>query len=525
MQQQIFAHQIKAHFNLRSPHSKKTTNIYFVIYCRGKQVKIPTQMKVYPDQWDFKKELPIISTAFDKLDNKNNALALRTLKAMKSNFLRCLEELKNNPVNLDNVHEITRNQLSPIVMAKQTLSAIAVIKKDIRKNQDIRDSSKNTYLKELKPFEEWLKSLNKGDEGFDIFTEKLILDYRKYLQTSYKNPRGKQNTVGRINYLINKIKQHLENYTDRLQLGEFEKIKKIKPIKETTQTQKNKISLRDDEVLKLWNFTKLSDEEIKVRDLFVFQCLTGQRISDVQKLDNIDNLNGILVMHFTQQKTGQQMDDIPFIFELAVEILKKYNYTLPLKDKKNLGGYINRYIKKIAKKAGINGTHQVSEQRGNNKTATAENKQRWELISTHTARRTFVSLLSVRGFSHDKIKQYTGHQSTDMIDLYNKAKPIDDRIYNNLKEEHPELVLKTILYNDKNQPNNTTDSNLLLEEYTKAIKEQAKKELKIEQLEEEKEQIRKRKEEEKEQLLKQKEVEQFFDNEEKQSYKKRNRKP
>ena len=53
---QIFFNEVKASFNLRKPKSDKPTNIYLVCRIDKKQVKLSTGVKVYPDQWNTKKQ-------------------------------------------------------------------------------------------------------------------------------------------------------------------------------------------------------------------------------------------------------------------------------------------------------------------------------------------------------------------------------------------------------------------------------------------------------------------------------------
>lgn len=45
-------------------------------------------------------------------------------------------------------------------------------------------------------------------------------------------------------------------------------------------------------------------------------------------------------------------------------------------------------------------------------------KPKYELISSHTARRTFITRLIQRGVSPSEIMQITGHSSRDVFDKY-----------------------------------------------------------------------------------------------------------
>ena len=52
---QFFFNELQARFNLREPKANKPTNIYLVCRISGKQVKLATGVKIYPDHWNEKK--------------------------------------------------------------------------------------------------------------------------------------------------------------------------------------------------------------------------------------------------------------------------------------------------------------------------------------------------------------------------------------------------------------------------------------------------------------------------------------
>ena len=56
MEKQTFIQEMSCNFNLREPKAHKPTNIYFVVCIEGKQIKFSTGVKVYPEQWNKKKQ-------------------------------------------------------------------------------------------------------------------------------------------------------------------------------------------------------------------------------------------------------------------------------------------------------------------------------------------------------------------------------------------------------------------------------------------------------------------------------------
>lgn len=71
MAEQVFINNVRVSFNLREPKADKPTNIYLVCRINNKQVKLSTGVKIYPEQWNIKKQEAFISPRLTELDNQN----------------------------------------------------------------------------------------------------------------------------------------------------------------------------------------------------------------------------------------------------------------------------------------------------------------------------------------------------------------------------------------------------------------------------------------------------------------------
>lgn len=157
------------------------------------------------------------------------------------------------------------------------------------------------------------------------------------------------------------------------------------------------------------------------RDLFLVGCYTGQRVSDyaVIKADQIfTGEDGRTYLSITQKKTGRRV-----VVHAGPElnaILAKYNNRLPA-----LGDQvINRYIKEIARRAGIDEmVERVSTKGGK---AYKIKSPKYELVTSHTARRSFATLAYLGGWDSVDIMSYTGHSSEKMLLKYIKSTPEDN---------------------------------------------------------------------------------------------------
>lgn len=159
------------------------------------------------------------------------------------------------------------------------------------------------------------------------------------------------------------------------------------------------------------------------RDIFLVGVWTAQRVSDYNNLKpenikEVDN-NGTPMTYISihQQKTGRFVE-IPCNAKVRA-ILNKYPKGLPhLSDQK-----INKYIKDIGKMAGIDEVVEVKGSRGGQ--VIKEYYKKYELICTHTARRTGATLMYLDGIAIYDIMKVTGHKSVTTLEKYIRADKLE----------------------------------------------------------------------------------------------------
>jgi integrase len=131
----------------------------------------------------------------------------------------------------------------------------------------------------------------------------------------------------------------------------------------------------------------------QVRDLFILQCNTGLRISDLKRVDQNIKGNKIVI---TTKKTGVNIE-IP-ISPTVRAILEKYKYQLPQISEQKINDGIKAIYKICFPK------NKIQVRKGND----FETIHKWELISTHDAIRTFITLSAERGMTVSAISKITG---------------------------------------------------------------------------------------------------------------------
>jgi integrase len=172
-----------------------------------------------------------------------------------------------------------------------------------------------------------------------------------------------------------------------------------------------------EELKKLWEHQFTSNRLERVRDLFVFACATGMRESDFSNIKPENVKNGEL--NFTTIKTHDPLV-IP-INSYSGAVLEKYEKILPKYSQQKF----NDYIKEVAQEVGLDTPEQVITYRKGVRIETTVPK--YELITSHTARRTFITQCIMRGMPIPIIRSMTGHRDLKSFQKYIKITDTDKR--------------------------------------------------------------------------------------------------
>jgi len=190
----------------------------------------------------------------------------------------------------------------------------------------------------------------------------------------------------------------------------------------TVSEESQTVYLDEKELDFLYKLDLSKDERLdRTRDLFLVGCWTGLRFSDVTRIKPEFIQNDILTI--VQQKTGGRVA-IP-LHPVVKSILEKYNGNLPecVSNQK-----FNAALKDLGKYADLNERVFKSITKGGQKETTIYKK--WELITSHTARRSFATNLYKSGFPSISIMQITGHKTEKAFLKYIKV----------TTEEHAKLL-------------------------------------------------------------------------------------
>lgn len=282
----------------------------------------------------------------------------------------------------------------------------------------------------IKSYQSTLNNLIKYETEKNInlkFSDINLKFYNDYVQYLNKKNYAINTIGGRIKNIKVFMKiAYNKGLTDNL---DFQKTEFRKVSEDTEAIYLTEVELMQIYSLDLTNSSRLNN----VRDLFLIGCYTGLRFSDLQQLRKEHFKNN--VVEITTLKTGQKVI-IPQHWIIS-EILKKYDYNLPrmISNQK-----MNEYLKELGKLAQIDSIINITQNSG----GLQYDKQykKYELITVHTARRSFATNMYLNDIPTISIMQITGHTSEKIFLRYIKVTKEENA---NKLAQHPFFIKPSYL--------------------------------------------------------------------------------
>lgn len=171
--------------------------------------------------------------------------------------------------------------------------------------------------------------------------------------------------------------------------------------------------LTKEEIYSLYDFSLKSESETRIKEMFVFSCLTGCRFGDLQTItyENVfENENGGWKLVKMANKTDE-LFAVP-LSNLAYEIFEKNGFEF----RKISNQKANYILKKLLKKSNLFN----SKSKKYNK-STGKYRLKHEVLSFHRGRDTFINNL-VETTPLAILMKYTGHRKIETLQKYLDAK-------------------------------------------------------------------------------------------------------
>lgn len=281
---------------------------------------------------------------------------------------------------------------------------------DFVENKFMSNSIKRLTKNTIKSYKTSIKNLKKYEKHARVKLDwhNIDMDFYYDYQDYYLNFLDlKMNGFGKILKLLKTI---LNDATDQgYNTNKTYKSKNFKVLKEDVDN----IYLNEEELNILLKLDLSDNNKLqKVRDLFIIGCYTGVRFSDLGQI-NYQNIQGDYIRIKTQ-KTGKDVV-IPILSNIR-PIIDKYDGNLP---KSFTNQVMNRYLKELGEFAEIDGDFNTYTNKGTQRLK--QTYKKWEMISTHTARRSFATNMYLRGWDSISIMTITGHSSEKVFMNYIKV--------------------------------------------------------------------------------------------------------
>jgi len=393
-------------FKLKTPNSKNESLILFYANLKnGERFVYSTGERIHPQYWDKSNQYPKKSKVKDEQITYNliSGQLDRYTKLFRSFYAQCAatEEIVTKKALKDCFNQEFKR-------VKRNNDFETVFDEYVEYKFKLGDWTKGTkklnqrILKLIKEFEDI-----HGKVQFSSVTMKWYANFKHYCETIKKH---NVNTFGRN---IGLIKAFL-NYALENQYTNNDTFNKFKIKLEVTHQE----VLTHEEIIQLYKFVFQNSKLERVRDVFVFACLTGMRYSDFKRVSKSNIQNDSILLRETKDKSKHLT--IP-LTSISKYILQKYDYKLPtISDQK-----FRDYIKEACKAVGFTQIVTSTKRIGNDIIETEQPK--YERISTHTARRSFITVMLNKGIPRKVIMNITGHKSIKTFNSYYRPTVTDSQ--------------------------------------------------------------------------------------------------
>jgi site-specific recombinase XerD len=395
-----------ASFILDKPNGDKDTFIFVLLSCWDGRLKYSTKEKVHPRLWDFALQRPkvpkndrIAKARYLKINRIDDALeVLKTNCTINGDRLTKSLAIETISAVLD--HKAPKRRMSFEAGAKQII-------REMREGLLMTDKGKLYSKGTIKNYNQSLNALIdfSGTKRMSIeFNDVTLNTYHHFI--NYCNQKD---------WALNYTGQHLKNWKCLLReafkkswhknrIYEFEDFK-------TLQEETFDIFLSEEELRVMIKKNLSYNREYDLaRDWFIIGCYTALRVSDL-KLLHTDMVSGGQII-LANEKTDERV--VLPVHPNVAAILKKWKgFPPPIAEQT-----INQKIKEVAQLCKIKGKVLYSVTQGG--VRKDYYMQKWQMVSLHTARRSFITNARKNGIPDGIIMKLAGIRKAATLQRYDK---------------------------------------------------------------------------------------------------------
>ena len=429
-------------FYLKDKYSEKETPIILYIRYDGYRLRYYTGKSIDPKYWNEDSQLVRLVKEFPTAKIFNDRL-----KYIKAEAERIFGESENDFGRIPTTQEL-KTRLDEVIKEAPEVGKesdliptfLELFDRFIKDSEDgtrLTDDGKRYDIRTIRKYRTVYRLLETFGKSYHLtfetidknFYTKFVGYLNKEISKTVKGekviskPSYTANTVGKY---VMVMKTFLNYATENgYNTNMFFRTKQFK----AQNTPGFSIYLNEDEINEIYSLDlKMTPHLERVRDLFIVGCWTGLRFSDFTTIKP-ENIKGDY-FEIKTFKTGEKVI-IP-IYPMVRSIMSRYDGKYPNSLPPAISNQkMNDYLKEIAKKVdSLKKSVEVEQIKGGFKTITKQEK--WELVTTHTARRSFATNVYKSGFPAISLMKITGHRTEKAFLLYIKVTP----------EENAKLLLE-----------------------------------------------------------------------------------
>lgn len=392
---------MKHTFYLDKVKSEKKTLILFSCYFKLEKKKFvySTGESILPIHWNSETNSPKLKgTKKDKL--------ARTISGQLGRYSKLFSETVGIHKNINEV--LTSSKLRDIFNKEfkkgydKKGSFFSVYDEFVADKIDLKQWSPAT-IKRYKNIKNMLENFER-EKNYKLTFSKINNEFHKKLTVYCMDDLNHINNTYARNLGLIKTFLYWALDNKKTMKDDFKKFKKVEKV------VTNQVALTIEDLQKVLEHTFESKKLEKVRDVFAFACVTGMRFGELSSVSKSTVNNGSIILKEEKDET-KQVREIP-LNSISRSILEKYDYKLPLITNQKQ----NDYIKEVFKELDYDFEVQKITTKG--KENIKVDMPFYERISSHTARRTFITIMKRQGKSDKLIASVTGHRDMKTLNQY-----------------------------------------------------------------------------------------------------------
>ncbi len=402
-------------FNLKEPKKEGDTLILFSSYFKneGKKFVYSTGEIINTSDWDFENKQP------KNLNGRTpKAEQLRVIKRQLDRYANFFNDListyklSNRELLISDVKDEFDVEFKRTKAISNKFFEVYDIFLNLKRNDYTDEANSETTIKRYEYNKKLLFSFQEYTQKKLHFNQINNLFYNNFIEYCITEKRHSSNTLRRnVGLLKTFLFWALEN--NHTYKHDFKKFKSPKA------QQTDEVALTLEQVKEVFEYDFSENPRLeKVRDLFVFGCATGMRISNYANVQKKDIDNGFIKVR--DKKNPDKSLEVP-LNDFSNLLLKKYDYKLPYLSNQKFNDYIKEVFEAIGYTQDVKKTVKIG------KEIIEQVTPLYERISSHTARRSFITIMKNKKIPDKVIMGYTGHKSLEVFNKYYKPNNDDKK--------------------------------------------------------------------------------------------------